>query len=190
MKYDAIVIGVSAGGMEALSVIFPGLPKEFPLSITVVQHRQADSDDFLIQYLNNLSPMLVKEAEEKESLSSGVVYIAPPGYHLLIEEDHSFTLSVDPPVNYARPSIDVLFESAADAFMEKLVGIVLTGASADGSLGLKKIKELGGLTLVQAPETAEHPFMPRAAVQATQIDHILQLNQISPFLLEQFSVHS
>lgn len=182
MKYEAIVMGVSAGGMEALSTILPDLSADFPLPVMVVQHQHPTSDDFLVRYLNERCNLMVKQADEKENILPGVIYFAPPGYHLMVEEDRTFSLSIDLPVHFARPSIDVLFETAAEVYGKKLVGVVLTGANADGSHGLKRIKESGGLAMVQDPETAEVDTMPRAAVRATEVDHVLSLEEIGPFL--------
>ncbi len=126
------------------------------------------------------------EAGEKEELRPGKVYLAPANYHLLVEDDRTLSLSVDERVNFARPSVDVLFETASDAFGSRLVGIILTGANRDGSMGLKKIRQNGGLTLVQAPETAFADGMPRAAIAACAADHILPLDQIGPFLCRLF----
>ncbi len=181
-RLEAIAIGVSAGGLEALLAIIPRLPQNYSLSVFVVQHMGEGSDRFLSDYLNEKSEIRVKEAEDKETIEKGRVYIAPSGYHLLIEEDKTFGLSVDPRINYARPSIDVLFESAAEAYFESLIGVVLTGASSDGTKGLKKIKELGGLTLVQDPSTAKADVMPRSAIAATHVDHVLPLKEIGEFL--------
>ena len=182
MRYEAIVIGVSAGGMEALCTIFPHLPADFTLSVIVVQHQHPTSDDFLVRYLDERCSLRVKQADEKECILSGVVYIAPPDYHLMVEEDKTFSLSVDSPVNYARPSIDVLFETAADAYGAKLVGVILTGASTDGSQGLKRVKESGGMAIVQDFKTAESGMMPKAAVGATKVDHVLPLEEVGPFI--------
>ena len=124
----------------------------------------------------------VKQAEEKESIQGGTVYIAPPNYHLLIEDDHTFSLSVDNAVNYARPSIDVLFESAADVYGSDLIGVILTGNNDDGSQGLKKIKRNGGLTIVQTPESAEADGMPQAALEAVIPEYMLSLEAIGPLL--------
>jgi two-component system chemotaxis response regulator CheB len=183
MNHEAIVIGVSAGGMKALGTILPHLPADFALGIIVVQHLHPSAEDSLALRLNKSCELAVKQADEKESIAPGVIYIAPPDYHLMVEEDRAFSLSLDEPVNYARPSIDILFETAADAYGSKLVGIVLTGANADGSHGLKRIKESGGVTIVQDPATAEIETMPRAAIAATQVDHILPLEEIGPFLV-------
>ncbi len=159
-----------------------GLDSGFRLPLIIVQHISPDSDNYLIHILNDLRKLRVKEADEKEIPMPGVAYIAPPNYHLLVEPDHSFTLTVDERVNYARPSIDVLFETAAEAYRHKLVGIILTGANSDGSKGLKRIKELGGLVIVQDPDTAEVDSMPRAAILATAVDHLLPLDEIATLL--------
>jgi two-component system chemotaxis response regulator CheB len=180
--YKAVVIGVSAGGLKALKAIIPELPKDWPLTVIVVQHLASDSDDFLVTYLDDMSPIAVSQAQSFEALQSAHVYLAPPGYHLYIEEDESFGLSVDPRVNFSMPSIDVLFESAAEVYGESLIGIVLTGANFDGSQGLKIIKEHGGLTVVEDPQTAEVPTMPLAAIAASEVDQTLPLGEIVNFL--------
>ena len=182
MKYEAVVIGVSTGGLNALSQILPILPRSYPLSVIIVQHRVNDSDNFLVEYLNKLCDIQVKEALPRSAIEPECVYISPSGYHLLIERDKRFSLSVDPPVSFAIPSIDVLFESAAVAYKDKLIGVILTGANSDGSRGIKKIKESGGLTIVQDPTTAESSTMPAAAIEMVDIDHILPLNEIGSFL--------
>lgn len=181
-RFEAVMIGVSAGGMKALSAIIPLLPKDFILPLVVVQHLHPYADDYLVRYLNEKGQLMVKYAEEKEKIVSGVVYLAPPNYHLLIEDDKTFSFSTEGPVNYARPSIDVLFESAANVYGTGLIGIILTGANYDGSQGLKRIKEMGGLTIVQDPRTAEMDSMPKAAIASTKVDHILPLDQIGLFL--------
>ena len=179
-----MVIGVSAGGMEALGAILPLLPADFALPVIIVQHRYNEAGDYMEQNLNLKCQGIVKQADEKESIEAGHVYFAPPNYHLLIENDRTFSLSVDNPVNYARPSVDVLFETAADVYGERLIGVILTGANNDGSQGLKKIKERDGLAVVQDPQTAEAELMPRAAIAATEVDHILPLDKIVPFLVK------
>ena len=180
--YDAVVIGVSAGGLQTLKIILPALAADFPLPLVIVQHLSADADSFLVNYLNEISAIAVKEAEDKEPLTAGVAYLAPAGYHLLVELDRRFSLSVDDRVNFARPSIDVLFESAADVFGEKLIGVVLTGANNDGARGLKAIKARGGLAIVQNPRTAEFATIPEAAITATKVDHISDPGMIAPLL--------
>ncbi len=182
MKYETVVIGVSSGGLNALSRIIPALPQNYPLSVIIVQHRIKDSDDFLVEYLNKLCDIHVKEALFRNSIKPGIVYIAPSGYHLLVERDKRFGLSVDLPVSFAIPSIDVLFESAAIAYKEKIVGVILTGANSDGTSGLRAVKKVGGLTVVQDPVTSEASVMPETAIKTVKVDHILSLDLIGPFL--------
>ncbi len=183
-NYQAIVIGASAGGMDALRVILSSMPNDFPVPVIIVQHLSPDKPDhYLAEYLNNRCNLNVKEADEKESIEAGNVYIAPAAYHLLVETDRSFSLSVNDKIRFCRPSIDVLFESAAEAYSTELIGIILTGANSDGAEGLKTIKESGGLTVVQDPETAESNSMPRSAIEACDVDHILPLNEIPGLLL-------
>ncbi|MBU2520720.1 MAG: chemotaxis protein CheB [Proteobacteria bacterium] len=188
MKYEAIVIGVSSGGMITLDKILRHLPSDFALSIIIVQHQHPESDDFLARFLDARCSLTVKEADEKEIIMPGKIYIAPPNYHLLAEKDKTLSLSTNKHVNFARPSIDVLFESAADVFGEKLVGIILTGANEDGSRGLKKIKESGGLTIVQDPDTAAVDTMPKAAIASTKVDYILPLENIGPFICSLYTL--
>jgi two-component system chemotaxis response regulator CheB len=178
--FRAVVIGVSAGGIQALSTLLPLLPKDFSLPILVVQHRLAGSDDYITKSLNQICAMQVKEAEEKEAVKAGCVYLAPADYHLLVERDQTLSLSVDEKVNYSRPAIDVLFESAAYAWSSGLIGIVLTGANSDGAKGLALIKQLGGTAIVQDPDTAEHGTMPRAALASA--DYVLELSKIGDML--------
>jgi two-component system chemotaxis response regulator CheB len=182
-QYDVIVIGSSAGGLRVLMELLAFLPRSYPIPIIIVQHLLDGNDSMLAEFLNEKSVINVKEADDKEPIMQGFAYIAPPGYHLLIEEDHSLSLSMDPRVNFSRPSIDVLFESAAYVYEERCIGIVLTGASGDGSQGLSKIKANGGLTLVQDPMTAEFSAMPKAAIQATAVDHVMTIDEIGHFLL-------
>lgn len=183
-RYEAVVVGVSAGGIHALKTLFSALPKNFALPIVVVQHLPAISDNTWITLLDNVSKVNIKEADEKELIENGTVYIAPSNYHLMIEKDHTLSLSIDEKVNYARPSIDVLFDSAADVYRGRLIGMILTGSSNDGARGLKKIKEAGGLAIVQDPSTAEASYMPAAAIAATQADYILPLEKIAILLVE------
>jgi two-component system chemotaxis response regulator CheB len=143
-QYKAVVVGVSAGGLEALSTIIPGLPEDFPVPVVVVQHRRSDSDGFLAVHLDEQSRLNVKEADDKEPIRPGTVYLAPAGYHLLVEGDGTFALSLDDRVNHCRPSIDVLFDSAMDAYEDRVIGVVLTGSNQDGCEGLKRIKQSGG----------------------------------------------
>ncbi len=183
-KYSCLVIGVSAGGLEALSLLLGRLPIDFPLPIAVVQHTKADSGDFLAGILNRKTSLTVRTVEEKESLQIGMVYICPADYHLLIEENKSLSLSVEPKVNFARPSIDVLFQTGAIAYGKELIGIILTGASSDGAQGLAEVIRHGGYSIVQDPETAYSRFMPDAAIKACpEVDEILPLEEISARLI-------
>lgn len=181
-QYEAVVIGSSAGGLNALKTLFRGLDRNFKLPVIMVQHISPDSENYMVHILNDLKKIPVKEADEKERPVPGTAYMAPPNYHLLIEPDRTFTLTVDERVNYARPSIDVLFETAAEAYKDTLIGIILTGANNDGSRGLKKIRDFGGLTIVQDPETAEVDSMPRAAVQTAHPHHTIALEEIAALL--------
>ena len=155
MKYKAIVIGSSAGGLNALRTILTMLDADFNLPIIIVQHISPHSDNYITQYLDKLCNIKVKEADEKEVIKGGTVYFAPPNFHLMVEENFTLSLSTDDRVNYARPSIDVLFETASFAYGNKLIGIILTGANYDGAKGLNFIKKNGGLAIVQDPKTAE-----------------------------------
>ncbi|TAH33818.1 MAG: chemotaxis protein CheB [Alphaproteobacteria bacterium] len=181
--YESIVIGTSAGGINALKTILPALPEWFAIPIAIVQHIDIRSDDFLAEYLNDICEINVKQAEDKEPMLAGHAYLAPPGYHLLIEEDRTFSLSVDGKVNFSCPSIDVLFDSAANAYSDRLIGVVLTGANGDGSMGLKNIKLSGGLAIVQDPATAEAEAMPLAAISATPVDYVADIDDIAALLI-------
>ncbi|RKZ90385.1 MAG: chemotaxis protein CheB [Candidatus Parabeggiatoa sp. nov. 1] len=183
-RFEAVVIGSSAGGIKALRAVLSALPSEFPLPIIIVQHLHPHSDSYLARILGAKCGLKVKQADEKETIADGVVYIAPPNYHLLIEEDRSFSLSIEGPVNFARPSVDVLFETAIYAYRDKLIGIILTGANNDGNQGVKKIKQIGGYVIVQDPATAEADAMPNAAIAVTKVDKILPIEQIGPYLLQ------
>lgn len=183
-KYNAIVIGVSAGGMEALTAILPVLPADLSVPVFIVQHRSFKPDSFLEAHLDSLCNLKVMAAIPNQAITLGNIYIAPGGYHLLIEQEHTLSLSIDAPVSFSIPSIDVLFVSAADVYKEKLIGVILTGANTDGSLGLKKIRERGGLGIVQDPEAACARSMPENAIALAGADHVLTLQDIGPFLVE------
>jgi two-component system chemotaxis response regulator CheB len=180
---DLIVIGCSLGGMNALQTIFSALSDDFCVPIAVVQHRHKASNDSLPAYFRRESHLCVVDVEDKQPIEPGCVYLAPANYHLLVERG-VFSLSVDAAVAYSRPSIDVLFESAADAYRENLAAVMLTGANADGARGARKIKRRGGLVIVQNPATAEAPTMPQAVIDSTRVDRILPLDRIGPFLVE------
>ena len=177
-----VVIGASAGGLDALQALLPQLPKEFPWPLIIVQHRRKDSDTSLCAFLQGWSSLPVREPTDKETIMPSHVYLAPRDYHLLIEQG-SFALSTEAPVAFARPSINVLFESAADAYREDVIGVILTGTNTDGAQGLAKIKAYGGLAVVQEPATAASRRMPEATIAATPVDHILPLPEIAPFLV-------
>lgn len=181
-RFDAIVLGASAGAVDAFSVLLPALPPNYPLPLLVVVHLPRDRDSTLPELYRSRCRVEVKEAEDKEPLRAGVVYFAPPDYHLLVEADGRLSLSNEEPVLYSRPSIDVLFESAAEVFEERLLGIVLTGANHDGARGLRAICEAGGTGIVQDPGTARAPAMPLAAQAACPGARSLSLDQIRDFL--------
>jgi two-component system chemotaxis response regulator CheB len=185
--YELVAIGCSMGGMYALEKIFSVLPAAFPLPLVVVQHRYRTSDESLPAFFRRHSKLNVVDALDKQWISAGSVYLAPADYHLLVErngERGELSLSVDERVEYSRPSIDVLFESAADAYGAGVIAVVLTGANADGARGAKRIKQRGGFVIAQDPATAEARAMPEAAIAAARVDRILPLDRIGPFLVE------
>jgi two-component system chemotaxis response regulator CheB len=181
MRYDVVVIGASWGGMRALERVLSGLPADFPIPIAVAQHRDPDAeDDLLAHLLERHTPLAVADAGDKDPLAPGRVLLAPPGYHMLVDGD-AVALSVDEPVQFARPSIDVLFESASEQYGARTVGVVLTGANADGAAGLAAIKRRGGYGIVQEPASAERPEMPQAALAAGP-DAVVDLDGVAPVL--------
>jgi two-component system, chemotaxis family, protein-glutamate methylesterase/glutaminase len=180
--YELIVVGASWGGLHAVGRLLATLPDELDVPLAVAQHRGADARQTSLSALLQTSlERPVREVVDKDRIDPGVVYLAPPDYHLLVERGH-FALSTDARVNFARPSIDVLFESAADAYGPAAIGIILTGANEDGAAGLARVKEAGGVAIVQDPKTAERARMPEAALEATSADVILPLEEIAPFL--------
>ena len=179
--YDLVVVGTSWGGLSALRMLVGGLPNSFQMAVTLVQHRHRDSDHLLRTLLQDCSSLRVCEVEDKMPLEHGHIYVAPPNYHTLVEPGH-FSLSTEAPVRYSRPSIDVTFSSAADSYTHRTVGIVLTGANADGADGLRRISDRGGLALVQDPERAESPTMPAAARKAVPRARIMSLEAMAAFL--------
>lgn len=183
MAFELIVIGVSLGGLTAVKQVLEALPKGFPVAVAVVQHRRQDAGETLVNLLQDLTSLPLAEPDDKDAIRPGYVYLAPSDYHLLVEKGH-FALSTDAPVWHARPSIDVLFESAADVYRERLIGVVLTGNSQDGAQGLAAVKRKGGLTVVQDPQTAEAAAMPEAAIAAVEVDKVLPLEAIGPFLAD------
>ncbi len=181
-RLRAVVVGASAGGLEALEAVLGALEGDFALPVAVVQHVSPSSENYIATHLDGRCAVHVKEADEKEALEPGTVYFAPPNYHLLVEQDGTLSLSVEARVCFSRPSVDVLFETAADAFGPGLVGVILTGGNEDGSLGLAAVARAGGLTIVQAPDTAAAPEMPRAALARTKADHVLSPKDIGSLL--------
>jgi len=188
-RIEVVVMGGSAGALLALGSILPALPADFPLPIALVLHVPPTKPSYLVEALRQECALRIKEAEDKEPLMPATLYVAPPNYHLLIEKRRWFSLSADELVHFSRPSIDVLFESAADAFGSATLGLLLTGANEDGALGIARIGEVGGITVVQSPETASMPTMPEAALRLTSPDYVPALPEIGP-LLARIGQHS
>ncbi|WP_122869895.1 chemotaxis protein CheB [Pseudomonas viridiflava] len=181
---DAIVVGASAGGVEALLRIFTSLRLGFGLPILVVLHLPDDRRSQLAHVFQSRLPFPVKEADDKESIRPGTLYFAPSGYHLSVETDRTLSLSQEDRVFYSRPSIDILFDSASDAYGERLAGVLLTGANNDGAQGLLQIKHYKGFTVIQDPQQAQASTMPEAALALHSPDYLLSLNEIGPLLAE------
>lgn len=175
---DIIVVGTSAGGLRALETILARLPRGFPVPIVAVQHRSRESSDAYAEVLGKGTPLPVHEIVDDDPLRGPGVYLAPPDYHVLIEPGR-IVLSVDDPVSYSRPSIDVLFESAADVYGAGVLAVLLTGANADGAKGLVRVKQAGGYAVVQDPHTAESPEMPAAGIAQAPVDRVLPLEEIA-----------
>jgi len=180
---ELIVIGCSLGGMHALQSILVNLNRDFCVPIVVAQHRHRRSNEQLPAYFRRNTDLRVVDADDKMWIKPGHVYLAPADYHLLVERG-VLNLSVDEAVRFSRPSIDVLFESAADAYGKALIGIVLTGANEDGARGAERIKKRGGTVIVQDPKTAEAPVMPQSVIDAVRVDQILRLEEIASFLID------
>ena len=180
-----VAIGSSWGGLSALKIVLGGLPPSFPLPVVIAQHRSADSQDAgLARYYSAFCELPVCSVEDKQSIEPGTVYFAPPDYHLLVE-GQAFALSVDDRVQFSRPSVDVLMESAVDSFGEAVIGVILTGTNEDGAEGLAAVEAAGGCTIVQAPETAARSEMPQAALRAVRSVHaVLPLDEIPTFLVK------
>jgi two-component system chemotaxis response regulator CheB len=181
-RVDAIVIGASAGGIQALSTLLPALPVGTRASIFVVIHLPRDTPSVLAAIFSRKCALPVHEAEDKEPVLPGTVYIAPTNYHLLVDEGPQIALSADDPVHHSRPSVDVLFESASEFYGNRLLGVILTGANEDGARGLAAIKDAGGVTLVQSPDTAQSPLMILSALALRPADAVLPLEQIADAL--------
>ena len=183
VAYGIVVVGTSWGGLAALRELVSCLPGDLSIPVVLVQHRHKQSDHTLWTLLQDRTELPVCEVEDKTPIERGKVFVAPPDYHLLVELD-SFVLSVDDPIRYARPSIDVTFSSAADTFGAGTIGVVLTGANADGAEGLRRIAERGGLALVQEPATAESPTMPAAALKAVPAARVMTVGAMGALIGE------
>lgn len=188
-RVEAVVLGASAGGIDALSALLHGLPATWRLPMAVVLHLPEDHDSHLAEIFAQRLPIPVHEAADKMPLAGGSLYFAPPGYHLSIERERTFSLSCEPPVLFSRPSIDVLMGSAADAYGPALAGFLLTGANYDGAEGLHRIHLAGGLTAVQEPKEAQIPTMPQAAIARHAPDHVLPLRELRELLLQLEAAH-
>ena len=178
-----VVIGASWGGLAALTILFRSLPDRYSIPIVVVQHRSRHADNLLAVLLQDVTPLRVVDVEDKEPLECNSVYVAPANYHLLVDGE-VLSLTTDPLVRFSRPSIDVTFISAGDAYRAGTIGVVLTGANDDGSRGLRHIVDLGGKAIVQDPSTAESPAMPSAARSIVPEAEVLELSKIGPRLIE------
>lgn len=183
-KIAAIAIGVSAGGLPALTYLLQTLPATYSLPLLIVQHRMKDENSLLEYLLQSRCQLQIRQAEEKAVIRPGFAYFAPADYHLLVERDYTLSLSCDAPVNFSRPSIDVLFETAAEAYGERLLGLLLTGASKDGARGMVVIRQAGGSTVAQDPATAQFPLMPQSAINTGQVQYVLPLEDIRQLLLQ------
>jgi two-component system chemotaxis response regulator CheB len=181
-RIDCVVIGASAGGVEALAVLLPALPATFHPSLLIVLHLPRQGPSLLVEIYAKRCTLPIREADDKEPLEPGTVYFAPPDYHMLVEKNRQIALSADEPVHFSRPSIDVLFESAADVYGERLLGIILTGGNEDGAAGLHAIHQAGGVTVVQQPDSAKVPLMVVSALQRGPADFVLSLPEIAQLL--------
>jgi len=182
--FEAVVIGASAGGVSALMQILPGLPRSYRLPIIVVLHVKSGRHNQLVEVFQQKLAIPVREAGDKDDVNPGTLYFAPAGYHLLLENDRSFSLSCDAPLHFARPAIDITMETAADVYGANLAGVLLTGANDDGAAGVAAIGNAGGLTVVQDPDEAEVSVMPQEAINIRPPDLVLPLEQIRRLLLK------
>lgn len=180
---DAIIVGASAGGVEAMLSLFRHLPPHYRLPIIAALHMQEMRDSLLADLFQHYVAFEVKEAQDKEAIQGSTLYFACPGYHLSIEQSRQFSLSCEPPLHFSRPAIDYLMESAADAYGEHLAGILLTGANEDGAAGLQKIRQAGGLTIVQDPAEAVADTMPLSAIKLDPGHLVLELGKIQQLLI-------
>jgi two-component system chemotaxis response regulator CheB len=182
--HDLIAVGASWGGLEALRTLLRGLPADLDATIVIAQHRSPESHPTAFRdLLGAVTPLSVREGDDKEPLRRGHVYVAPPDYHMLVESDETLALSTEAAVAYSRPSIDVLLETAAEAYRDRCVGVVLTGANEDGAHGLARVRELGGAAIVQDPETAERAEMPAAALAAVPDARVARVDEMPELLV-------
>ena len=183
-RIDAVVIGASAGGVEALSVLLPALSAEAPVAVMIVVHLPRDRPSLLVDIFSRKCAMKVREAQDKEPIEAGTVYFAPNNYHLLVDPGPQLALSVDDLVHHSRPSVDVLFESAAYVYRDRLLGVILTGANEDGAEGLATVHDTGGITVVQEPSTAHSSQMVVAAQRRRKPDYVMTLEEIAAMLVQ------
>ncbi|GAB3762030.1 chemotaxis protein CheB [Spirosoma pomorum] len=183
-RIRAVVIGGSTGSIEVLLRLLPALKEPLSFALVIVVHRRNTADSALADLLAVKTDITVREVDDKDTIEPGIIYLAPADYHLLIEQDGTFSLDDSEKVNYSRPSIDVTFESAADVYGRNLVGVILSGANADGTVGLKAIKKEGGVLVAQKPETAQIGFMPQQAILHADVDLILDVDELIEFMNE------
>lgn len=181
-KIAAVVIGTSAGGISALEILLKDLPAVYAVPIIIVQHISANAQGYFIKHFQKICALPICEVNDMDAVTNGKVFFAPPGYHLMIEPDKTFSLCVSEKISYSRPSIDVLFSTAAGVYQSHLLGIILTGANQDGKVGARQIKKHGGLMLVQKPLTAESPVMPEAVIKSGYYDAIATIETIASLL--------
>ena len=182
MTPEIVIIGASWGGLHAIGEVLAGLPEDFPLPVLVVQHRSEDGDDLLGPLLDRRTPLGVREADDKATLQAGCVRVAPRGYHVMVERGH-VELSTEAAYHYSRPSIDIALSTAAESYGAGVIGVVLTGANADGADGLAEVRRRGGMAIVQEPSSAERAAMPAAAIAAADPQAVRPLEQIAPLLV-------
>ncbi|MBK7866612.1 MAG: chemotaxis protein CheB [Ignavibacteriales bacterium] len=182
ISVDAIVLGASAGGLKTMINLFSKLPGDLPVPILVVQHTRSDEESLLAELIGAETGLKVIEAEDKMEIKPGCIYIAPPNYHLLVEDKNTIALSTEEKVNYSRPSIDLLFESAVRTYLSNLAGIILTGANDDGAKGISMSAQTGGITIAQSPESAEFKTMPQAAIATGNVKFVLDIDEMAKFI--------
>ena len=183
MKYKAVIIGGSAGSFQVVTKILASLPANYPLPVFLCLHRLKHIRSGFVEALSIKAAMPIKEPKDKELIKHGKIYLAPANYHMYVELGNKFALSTEDPVNHSRPSIDLAFESVAYNYNKKAVGIILSGANRDGAMGLKAIKDAGGIAIVQDPKECQVPTMTSASISTTKVDYILKTDEIIKFLL-------